>query len=131
MVDTVLHTHQVIQRTHSPEVILTESPTYMVDWGVTLPAWNLYITYHVATIDNSDEPISTQLTSGLIVVVPVELKDFHVVSHVVGVHVPKTVCGVPTSLVEVFHGVTPEVETNLLPTLQCGGPEGILRGLNG
>src|SRR5690606_41702799 len=31
MVNTVLHTNQIVQRTHSPEIIRTATPTHMVN----------------------------------------------------------------------------------------------------
>ncbi|MNZ69548.1 hypothetical protein D3C78_878520 [compost metagenome] len=126
VVNAILHTNQIVQRAHSPEVVRTEAPAHMIDWGMPEPTRILNIPDSVAAIHNSDDPISLKLASIMIVEVSVELKDFDKVTHVVFVHVAKAVYRVPRSLVIVFLAIAAILHSEHLTTLYSSLPEGLV-----
>src|SRR5690606_18629988 len=73
MVNTVLHTNQIVQRTHSPEIIRTATPTHMVNWSMTHPTWNGFITNLQSPIYHSNHSVRMQITTLMVMVVSIEL----------------------------------------------------------
>jgi hypothetical protein len=79
VVDTILHPYEVIQRTHSVEVIRTRTPACHKDRSVTKPRRVFFIVQNVGTVNDRNDTVRVELVVVVVVDVTVERENLYVV----------------------------------------------------
>src|SRR5690606_33852372 len=110
MVEAVLETHEVIEGTHRPEVVLTGAPSTMVDRNLTQRIRMGFIQDDRMTVDDDDHPILVKLICLPVVHITVEEEELHVVRiEVMTVRVTPVYLEVLVLLDDVIRTVAPEI----------------------
>src|SRR5690606_16095168 len=110
MVEAVLETHEVIEGTHRPEVVLTGAPSTMVDRNLTQRIRMGFIQDDLVTIDDDDHPVLVKLICLPVVHIAVEEEELYIVRvEIMTVRVKPIYLEVLVLLDDVIRTVAPEV----------------------
>ncbi len=117
VVNAILHTNEIVQRTHCPKVIRAETPTNMPDGSYSIISGDWFITNNRTAIHHSNDATNLKFASILIVVVSIEFQHLNIVGHQIFVVVTKSIHTELDSLLEVFLSVATSSMTHHLTLL--------------